>query len=147
MLASDSSWNSIAGISATLPGGFSSLWVNQEKTRIGNQLRRSDADNRAIGGTLSLNSLWSKLGTFSISYNDRRYNALLRQITIKVSTAVPLVRLACRPVFHAITTATAALIQEIYALDLSLPLGNWFSAGDDPSKRLHHGKPVSTQTV
>ena len=67
MLASDSSWSSIGSISATLPGGFSSLWVNQEKTRIGNQLRRSDADNRAIGGTLNLNSLWSKLGTFSIS--------------------------------------------------------------------------------
>ncbi|BBU86305.1 hypothetical protein EIMP300_77050 [Escherichia coli] len=76
MLASDSSWSNIASISATLPGGFSSLWVNQEKTRIGNQLRRSDADNRAIGGTLNLNSLWSKLGTFSISYNDdRRYNS------------------------------------------------------------------------
>lgn len=75
MLASDSSWSNIASISATLPGGFSSLWVNQ-KTRIGNQLRRSDADNRAIGGTLNLNSLWSKLGTFSISYNDdRRYNS------------------------------------------------------------------------
>ncbi|MEN1436546.1 hypothetical protein AAIH36_33570, partial [Pseudomonas aeruginosa] len=67
ILASDSSWSNIASISATLPGGFSSLWVNQEKTRIGNQLRRSDADNRAIGGTLNLNSLWSKLGTFSIS--------------------------------------------------------------------------------
>jgi hypothetical protein len=39
-------------------------------------LRRSDADNRAIGGTLNLNPLWSKLGTFSISYNDdRRYNS------------------------------------------------------------------------
>ncbi len=39
-------------------------------------MRRSDADNRAIGGTLNLNSLWSKLGTFSISYNDdRRYNS------------------------------------------------------------------------
>lgn len=32
------------------------------KTRIGNQLRRSDADNRAIGGTLNLNSLWSEAG-------------------------------------------------------------------------------------
>lgn len=39
-------------------------------------MRRSDADNRAIGGTLNLNPLWSKLGTFSISYNDdRRYNS------------------------------------------------------------------------
>ncbi len=31
MLASDSSWSNIASISATLPGGFSSLWVNQKK--------------------------------------------------------------------------------------------------------------------
>ncbi len=31
MLASDSSWSNIASISATLPGGFSSLWVNREK--------------------------------------------------------------------------------------------------------------------
>lgn len=30
MLASDSSWSNIASISATLPGGFSSLWVNQK---------------------------------------------------------------------------------------------------------------------
>lgn len=52
------------------------MWVNQERTRIGDQLRRSDADNRAIGGTLNLNALWSKLGTFSVSYNDdRRYNS------------------------------------------------------------------------
>lgn len=76
MLASDSSWSSVGSISATLPGGFSSVWVNQERTRIGDQLRRSDADNRAIGGTLNLNALWSKLGTFSVSYNDdRRYNS------------------------------------------------------------------------
>ena len=55
---------------------------------------------------------------------------ITRQITIKMSTAVPLVRLACRPVFSAITTATATPIQGKYiALDLSLPLGNWFSAG------------------
>ncbi|HDU3703488.1 TPA: TcfC E-set like domain-containing protein, partial [Klebsiella aerogenes] len=54
MLASDSSWSSIGSVSATLPGGFSSLWINQEKTVIGDKLRRSDADNRAIGGTLNL---------------------------------------------------------------------------------------------
>ena len=92
MLASDSSWSSIGSISATLPGGFSSLWVNQEKTRIGNQLRRSDADNRAI---------------------------ITRQITIKMSTAVPLVRLACGPVFSAITTATATPIQGNISLSIS----------------------------
>ncbi len=112
-------------------GGFSSLWVNQEKTRIGNQLRRSDADNRAIGGTLNLNSLWSKLGTFSISYNDdRRYNSHYYTADYYQNVySVPLVRLACGPVFSAITTATARQYRKYIALDLSLPLGNWFSAG------------------
>lgn len=31
MLASDSSWSSIGSVSATLPGGFSSLWINQKR--------------------------------------------------------------------------------------------------------------------
>ncbi len=31
MLASDSSWSSVGSISATLPGGFSSVWVNQRE--------------------------------------------------------------------------------------------------------------------
>ncbi len=131
MLASDSSWSNIASISATLPGGFSSLWVNQEKTRIGNQLRRSDADNRAIGGTLNLNSLWSKRAhSASATMMTAVTTAIItRQITIKMSTAVPLVRLACGPVFSAITTATATPIQGNISLSISLPLGNWFSAG------------------
>ncbi len=49
------------------PAAFSSLWINQEKTVIGDKLRRSDADNRAIGGTLNLNALWSKTRHFLAS--------------------------------------------------------------------------------
>lgn len=121
MLASDSSWSSIGSISATLPGGFSSLWVNQEKTRIGNQLRRSDADNRAIGGTLNLNSLWSKLGTFSISYNDdRRYNSHYYTADYYQNVySGTFGSLGLRAVFSAITTATATPIQGNISLSIS----------------------------
>ncbi len=133
MLASDSSWSSIGSISATLPGGFSSLWVNQgKKTRIGNQLRRSDADNRAIGGTLNLNSLWSKLGTFSISYNDdRRYNshyytADYYQNVYSGTFGSLGLRAGIQRYNNGDSNANTG---KYIALDLSLPLGNWFSAG------------------
>jgi hypothetical protein len=132
MLASDSSWSSISSISATLPGGFSSLWVNQEKTNIGDRLRRSDADNRAIGGTLNLNALWSKLGTFSISYNDdRRYNshyytADYYQTVYSGAFGSLGLRAGLQRYNNGDSNANTG---KYIALDLSLPLGNWFSAG------------------
>lgn len=91
------------------------------KTRIGNQLRRSDADNRAIGGTLNLNSLWSKLGTFSISYNDdRRYNSHYYTADYYQSVySGTFGSLGLRAVFSAITTATAAPIQGNISLSIS----------------------------
>ena len=132
MLASDSSWSSIGSISATLPGGFSSLWINQEKTRIGDQIRRSNSDNRAIGGTLNLNALWSKLGTFSISYNDdRRYNSHYYTAdyyqTVYSGTFGSLgLRAGIQRFNNGNSNANTG---KYIALDLSLPLGNWFSAG------------------
>ncbi len=132
MLASDSSWSSVGSISAALPGGFSSVWVNQERTRIGDQLRRSDADNRAIGGTLNLNALWSKLGTFSVSYNDdRRYNshyytADYYQTVYSGAFGSLGLRAGIQRYNNGDSSANTG---KYIALDLSLPLGNWFSAG------------------
>ena len=132
MLASDSSWSSIGSISATLPGGFSSVWVNQEKTQIGDRIRRSNADNRAIGGTLNLNSLWSKLGTFSISYNDDRrydshyYTADYYQTLYTGSWGSLGLRAGLQRFNNGDSSASTG---KYIALDFSLPLGNWFSAG------------------
>ncbi|HHT5348187.1 TPA: TcfC E-set like domain-containing protein [Raoultella planticola] len=134
MLASDSSWSSIGSISATLPGGFSTVWVNQEKTIIGARLRRSDADNRAIGGTLNLNPLWSKLGTFSISYNDdRRYNSHYYTAdyyqTLFSGAFGSLGLRAGIQRFNNGGGGSSSSTGKYVALDFSLPLGNWFSAG------------------
>lgn len=132
MVASDNSWSNIGSISATLPGGFSSVWISQEKTIIGNKLRRSDADNRAIGGTLNLNPLWSKLGTFSISYNDNhRYNSHYYMAdyyqTIFSGTYGSL---GLRTGIQRFNNGDNNDNTEKYiALDFSLPIGNWFSAG------------------
>ncbi|MEL0551924.1 fimbrial biogenesis outer membrane usher protein [Raoultella lignicola] len=132
MLASDSSWSSIGSISASLPGGFSTIWVNQEKTVIGDKLRRSDADNRAIGGTLNLNPLWSKLGTFSLSYNDDRryrshyYTADYYQTLFSGAFGSLGLRAGIQRFNNGNSSSSTG---KYVALDFSLPLGNWFSAG------------------
>ncbi|GDL55281.1 ECP production outer membrane protein [Escherichia coli] len=95
-------------------------------------MRRSDADNRAIGGTLNLNSLWSKLGTFSISYNDdRRYNshyytADYYQNVYSGTFGSLGLRAGIQRYNNGDSNANTG---KYIALDLSLPLGNWFSAG------------------
>lgn len=132
MVASDRSWSNISSISATLPGGFSSLWISQEKTRVGDKLRRSDADNRAIGGTLNLSPFWSKLGTFSISYNDnhryknRYYTADYYQTILSGAYGSMGLRAGIQRFNNGDYGRNTG---KYIALDFSLPLGNWFSAG------------------
>ena len=95
-------------------------------------MRRSDADNRAIGGTLNLNSLWSKLGTFSISYNDdRRYNSHYYTADYYQSVySSTFGSLGLRAGIQRYNNGdSSANTGKYIALDLSLPLGNWFSAG------------------
>ncbi|WP_410173763.1 fimbrial biogenesis outer membrane usher protein [Klebsiella oxytoca] len=132
MMSSDNSWGGVGSLSAPLPGGFSSVWVSQEYTRTGGRLRRSDADNLAVGGTLNLNTMWSGLGSLTVSYNDNRhYNS--RYTTMDYSQHLYSGR------FGSVNLRTGlrkynnnsgdAETEKYIAFDLSLPLGNWFSAG------------------
>lgn len=74
MLANDQSRSSLSSMSASLPGGFSSVWLNHEITRIGSRLQRSDAHNSAIGSSLNMSMLPLPAGTLSASYNSDRLN-------------------------------------------------------------------------
>jgi len=133
MLASDSSSSIISSVTATLPGGFSSIWVNQEKTKIGDRLRRSTANNQAIGGTLNLNALTNKLGILTVSYNDdhryksRYYTADYSQNIYSGTYGSVGVRAGVQR-YNNIGSSSSNLDKYI-ALDFSLPLGNWFSTG------------------
>ncbi|EMN8534245.1 CS1-pili formation C-terminal domain-containing protein [Enterobacter hormaechei] len=132
MAASDDSWSTIGSISAALPGGFSSVWLNTEKTKVGKKLRRTDADSRAIGGSLNLNALWDKLGTFSISYNNDRqyhssyYNADYYQTIYTGSWGTLGLRLGMQRYSNGNDNPNTG---KYFALDFSLPLGNWISTG------------------
>lgn len=117
------------------------MWVNQERTRIGDQLRRSDADNRAIGGTLNLNALWSKLGTFSVSYNDdRRYNshyytADYYQTVYSGAFGSLGLRAGIQRYNNGDSSANTGNISPSFVA----AAGQLVQRRDDPSERLHHG--------
>ncbi|AHG20864.2 hypothetical protein Z042_15585 [Chania multitudinisentens RB-25] len=134
MVASDNSWSLINTVSATLPGGFSSLWANEEKTMIGNKLRQNDAHNRAIGGSLNLGVLTPQLGTLSVSYNDDRrnnshyYNADYSQNLFSGRYGTLNLRVGVQR-YNNNSNSSGGNTGKYVALDFSLPMGNWFSAG------------------
>lgn len=132
MVASDSSWSLIKTVSVTLPGGFSTLWANEEKTVIGSKLRQNDAQNRAIGGTLNLGAIVPKLGTLSVSYNDDKkndshyYNVDYYQNLFTGRYGTLGIRAGVQRYNNGNSGGNTG---KYIALDFSLPLGNWFSAG------------------
>ncbi|CAI1160192.1 Uncharacterised protein [Serratia liquefaciens] len=132
MAASDSSWSMVNSVSAALPGGFSSVWINQEKTSIGDKLLQNDAYNRAIGGTMNFGALWSPLGSLSLSYNDDKknnshyYNADYYQNVFTGRFGTLGVRTGIQRYNNGGYSANTG---KYIALDFSLPMGNWLSAG------------------
>ncbi len=70
-------------------------------------------------------------GHIQHQYNDdRRYNSHYYTADYYQNvTAVPLVRLACGPVFSAITTGQQRQYREIYRSRSLATTGQWFSAG------------------
>lgn len=135
MAATDGSWSNINSISATLPGGFSSVWLNQEKTAIGGSIRRNSAYNQAVGGTLNLGGLWSKLGTISVSYNDdkmnhsRYYTGEYYQNLFSGSLGSMGLRAGIQRYKNYNNGYRNINTGKYISLDFSLPFGNWFSMG------------------
>lgn len=132
MAATDNSWSLIVNATTRLPGGFSALWVNQEKRVIGNRLRQSDAYNRALGGTLNLGAIVPHLGSLSVSYNDDKKNGS-RYYNIDYYQTLYSGRfgsLGLRTGIQRFNNSNSNPNTGKYiALEFSLPLGNWFSAG------------------
>ncbi|WP_425294635.1 CS1-pili formation C-terminal domain-containing protein [Kosakonia calanthes] len=134
MLATDGSWSAINSLNATLPGNFSSIWLSQEKTSAGNKLRRSDASNVAVGSSLNLRPLWSKLGTLSASYNEDRqhnshyYTADYTQTLYSGGYGSVGLRAGLQRYQNSFSSNVSTM-QKYIALDFMLPLGSLFRAG------------------
>lgn len=137
MVASDNSWSTINSLSTRLPGGFTSVWLSSEKTVIGDLLRRSDANNYAVGTTLNMNVLWSRLGSLSASYNNDHYYQN-HYYTADYSQTIYSGRfgsLGLRAGFQRHKngnnngSSSGSSTEKYIAFDFSLPLGSWFRAG------------------
>ncbi|MGP3590107.1 CS1-pili formation C-terminal domain-containing protein [Vagococcus sp. WN89Y] len=134
MAATDHSWSAISSLSVSLPGGFSSLWLSQEKTVFHPKIRRSSANTRAVGASLNLNFLWSKLGTLSANFNDDRrhnthyYTADYTQSLFNGKYGSLGLRAGLQR-YNSGYDYSATNTQKYIALDFTLPLGNWFRVG------------------
>jgi uncharacterized protein YqeY len=132
MLASDSSKGLSQNVNISLPGGFSSLWANIEKSTSGNRIQQYDVNNRSIGGTLSFQSLTPYLGTLTASYNNdaknksHYYNVDYNQNLISGRFGTLSMRTGVQ---HYNNNGYNPNTGKYVSLDFSLPMGNSISAG------------------
>lgn len=132
MAADNRAWGVTSSVTANLPGDFSSLWFSHNRFQPSEQVNMSASDTMAMGGTLNLTPLWSALGTLSISYNLDRYHAsnyytASYQQNLYAGAFGALNLRAGLQRYN--TTGSSADTGKYVALDFSLPLGNWLSAG------------------
>jgi len=134
MVATDRSWSAISNLSVSLPGGFSSLWLSQEKTTFHEKIRRSSANTHAVGASLNLSFLWSRLGTLTVNFNDDRrhhshyYTADYSQTLFSGKYGSLGLRAGLQRYNNGYDYSSAST-QKYIALDFSLPLGSWFRVG------------------
>lgn len=69
MLANQGSYRNIINVTYALPGGFSSVWANKEKSDIKDDFPMYGSDSYSFGGSLNLASFWQYAGSFTYSYN------------------------------------------------------------------------------
>lgn len=133
MIANDSSWRSVVGISANLPDGFGSIWANREKSKVGSELPIYGSDNLSYGGTINLGRFFTNAGTITISHTKDSYSRYSSN-NIDYSTTLMTGRYGSLGIrtglqrYH-YRDSESVMNQKFISLEFSLPLGNWISAG------------------
>ncbi|MCB5309651.1 TcfC E-set like domain-containing protein [Yersinia massiliensis] len=133
MLSADNSWGVINSINSSLPGNFSSVWLSQQRSDIGDKLRQAPNDSYSLGVNVNFTPLVSSLGNLSVSYNnDRRnnnryYNASYSQNVMTNRYGRLGLRLGMQQRANRENENNDS--GKYVALDFSMPTGHWFSAG------------------
>ena len=132
MVENHGSHRNIGTISINIPQGYGSLWASKEKTVIKGDLPVYDADSYSYGGTINLDKIVDRAGSFTISNTkDRRVgsdsinyeyaNTLFsgRYGTVGLRTGVQR--------YHYDNQNSTN--EKYVSLDFSLPLSTWLSTG------------------
>lgn len=133
MLATDQSWNEISSLSASLPGGFSSLWLSHERMQVGNKINLNNTNNLSLGGSFNLAALLSFLGELTINYNvdhHNQYNYINADYTQNLYSGkygTLILRAGIQQ--YAGNSNQLSSRQKYLSFDFSLPIGKWFNAG------------------
>lgn len=133
MLSADSSWGVINSINSSLPGNFSSVWLSQQRSDVGDKLRQTPNDSYSLGVNVNIRQLVSGLGSLSVSYNNdkrndnRYYNVNYSQNVLTNSYGSLGLRLGMQQSSNRRNESDDS--GKYVALDFSMPTGHWFSAG------------------
>lgn len=133
MLSADSSWGVINSINSSLPGNFSSVWLTQQRSDIGDKLRQTPNNNYSVGVNVNVRQLVSGLGNFAVSYNNdrrndsRHYNINYNQNVMQNHYGSLGLRLGMQRSDSRRGDNNDS--GKYVAFDFSMPTGHWFSAG------------------
>lgn len=133
MFSNDSSWRLVKGITANIPGGFGSVWFNQEKSSLGDRLPTYNSNNHAYGGSLNVGRFIDGGGSLTISRtidNHSHYNSLnIDYSTTLFSGKYGSIGLRTGIQKYKYLNNHDGVNQKYISLDFSLPLGNWLNLG------------------
>lgn len=133
LLAKGGRYRNIINLALNLPGNYGSLWVNREKSHIGNGLPVYDSDSYAFGGTLNLNRLFMNAGQITASHNrdnrDHSWTNNLEYSTSLYAAHWGSINLRAGLQRYQYRESSASTNQRYITLDFSLPLATWISAG------------------
>lgn len=132
MVATDNTWRSSNNISLAIPGEFATVWAGYTKTTVGERLALNPYNTYSMGGTLNLARFIQGLGTVSVSYNrDKEYKNKSYNINYYQNLySGKYGNLSLRAgLDHSKGYDNSSGMGRYIALDLSLPLAKWLSAG------------------
>ncbi|MDA5535490.1 TcfC E-set like domain-containing protein [Yersinia mollaretii] len=133
MLSADNSWGVANTINTNLSDVLNSVWLSQQKSYIGNTLRQTPRDNYSVGVNINFKPLISNMDSLSVSYNNDRYNNS-RFFNFNYSHNLMANRygnLGLRLGLQQNNSSSGEgnNSDKFIALDFTMPMGHWFSAG------------------
>lgn len=136
MLANDSSWRNISTLNLSDRSGYGSIWLNREKSKIGDNLPATESDNYSYGGTFNLNKIVNHAGSFTVSITDNKYTGN-KYTNFDYSTTLLAnkygtlsIRAGIQRYYYKNSSTYSNGSQDKYiAFDLSLPLASWLGFG------------------
>ncbi|WP_338326071.1 CS1-pili formation C-terminal domain-containing protein [Serratia oryzae] len=133
LLSQGGHYRNILSASLALPKGLGSVWVNREKSHIGNGLPIYESDSYSYGGTLSLSRFFERGGQLTLSRtvdkSDRRTSNNLEYSTTLFSGRYSTVNLRAGIQRYRYDYQSNSTNQRYISLDFSLPLATWLSTG------------------